>query len=133
MGKQTRIVTDEMRAAQKKYRASAKGKEAARRARDKYRGMDAEQCRARAQWREEQRRETRRARIMLGLPPDVPQWTRADATVIDSAAGRATKNGEPKKGRALRVFDEVATAERLRPSYIAAALALEDLQNDLGL
>ena len=91
-------------AAQAKYRASAKGRAAADRARAAYRK------RRRDMLPPDVLLDIRRQRIMLGLPPDVPPM--------------------PKGARTI---EETPTDERLRPAYIAAALALEDLQNDLGL
>lgn len=103
------------RAAQKRYRASAKGKEAARRSRDKYDGYDAEQRRNRAHWREVNRRETRKQRIMRGLPPDVPAWSKEAAKIIRVG------------GRDTRVYFETPDPALESPYAKAAALALEDL------
>lgn len=101
------LITPEGRAAvaaaRKRYRESPKGRAAYARALLKARGRYARE--RRALLTEAERRDLRRRRIALGLPPDPP--------APESYAGRASS--------------ESATAERLRPEYVAAALALEDL------
>lgn len=108
-------MSEALRAAQERYRKSVKGRAAAQRARDKYNGVDAARARVRAAYRESERRENRRDRIRRGLPPDVP----ASAPRVRVPGGQGF--------RAAFVIEEIATAERLRPEYIAAALAVEDL------